>query len=81
MPDSHLEYCDESGQRAYGPKTDEYFVVAAVLVPAQDAPHLEDEVRGLTRASWGKSDIELSPTGFGVRRSERSTTPSRMASR
>jgi len=28
VADSFLAYCDESGQRDYGPKTDKYFVVA-----------------------------------------------------
>jgi hypothetical protein len=56
---SYLAYCDESGQRDYGPKTDRYFVVAGVLAPALDAPHLEDEIRGLKRAFWGNPDIEI----------------------
>jgi len=56
---SFLAYCDESGQREYGPKTDKYFVVASAIVPATDAPHLEDEIRGLKRAFWGSPDIEI----------------------
>jgi hypothetical protein len=59
MPPAYLAYCDESGQRDYGPGTDKYFVVAGVLVPADEAPHLEDELRGLKRAFWGKPDIEI----------------------
>jgi len=59
MADAFLAYCDESGQRDYGPKTDKFFVVASVLVPAVDAPHLEDEIRGLKRAFWGDPDIEI----------------------
>lgn len=31
MTHSHLIYCDESGQRDYGPKTDDYFVVAGAV--------------------------------------------------
>lgn len=56
---SFIGYCDESGQRDYGPKTDNYFVIAGILVPALDAPHLEDEVRGLKRAFWGNPDVEI----------------------
>lgn len=59
MPDSFIAYCDESGQRDYGPKTDEYFVVAGVVVSVTDATHLEDEVRGLKRAFWGSPDVEI----------------------
>lgn len=55
----HLIYCDESGQRDYGPRTDKYFVVAGVVVSADDAEHLEDEIRGLKRAHWGAPDVEL----------------------
>lgn len=59
MADAFLAYCGESGQRDYGPKTDKFFVVASVLVPATDAPHLEDEIRGLKRTFWGNPDIEI----------------------
>lgn len=59
MGTTFLAYCDESGQRDYGPKTDPYFVVASVVVPADEATHLEDELRGLKRAFWGLPDIEL----------------------
>jgi hypothetical protein len=59
MSTSFIAYCDESGQRDYGPKTDKHFVVAGVLVPAEDAPHLEDEIRGLKRAFWGNPDVEI----------------------
>jgi hypothetical protein len=59
VPEAFVAYCDESGQRDYGPKTDKFFVVAAALVPADEASHLEDEVRGLKRAFWGKPDIEI----------------------
>lgn len=59
MSDSFLAYCDESGQRDYGPKTDPYFVVAAVVAAATDVPHLEDELRGLKRTFWGNPEIEL----------------------
>ena len=52
-------YCDESGQRDYGPGTDPYFVVAAVIARGPDAAHLEDEIRGLKRAFWGSPEIEL----------------------
>jgi len=56
---SFVAYCDESGQRAYGPRTDRYFVVASVVVDATEAPHLEDELRGLKRAVWRDPTIEL----------------------
>lgn len=59
MPKGYLAYCDESGQRDYGPGTDKYFVVAGALVPAAEAPHLEDEIRGIKRAFWGRPDIEI----------------------
>ena len=59
MASSYLVYADESGQREYGPKTDPYFVVAGVLLDATEAPHLEDEVRGLKRTFWGAPDAEL----------------------
>lgn len=52
-------YCDESGQRNYGLKTDRFFVVAGVILPADEVCHLEDELRGLKRAFWGKPDIEI----------------------
>lgn len=59
MPHSHLIYCDESGQRDYGPKTDRFFVVAGVVVAADEAPHLEDEIKGLKRAYWGAPNAEI----------------------
>lgn len=59
MAHSYLLYCDESGQRNYGPKTDPYFVVAGVLASADEVPHLEDEIRGLKRAFWGAPEIEI----------------------
>lgn len=59
MPSSYVIFCDESGQRDYGPGTDDYFVVAGVVVDALEASHLENELRGLKRAFWGKPDIEI----------------------
>ncbi len=59
MPDALLAYCDESGQRDYGPKTDPYFVVTGAIVKATDATHLEDELRGLKRTFWGAPEVEL----------------------
>jgi Protein of unknown function (DUF3800) len=59
MPTSYIAFCDESGQRDYGPKTDKFFVVASVLVAADEVSHLEDELRGLKRAFWGNPDIEI----------------------
>lgn len=59
MAGSYFAYCDESGQRDYGAATDPYFTVAAVITPGTDAPHLEDEIRGLKRTFWGSPDIEI----------------------
>ena len=79
MADAFLAYCDESGQRDYGPKTDKFFVVASVLVPTVDAPHLEDEIRGLKRAFWVTPRSRSSRTGFGGEKNARSTILARMA--
>lgn len=56
---SLIAYCDESGQRDYGPKTDRYFVVSAVVALATDAPRLEDEIRGIKRAFWHDPQVEV----------------------
>jgi Protein of unknown function (DUF3800) len=59
MPSSLAAYCDESGERDYGTGTADYFVVTGVVVDATEAPHLEDEIRGLKRTYWGSPDIEI----------------------
>lgn len=59
MSGSLMAYCDESGQRDYGTGTDNYFVVAGVVVNSSDATHLEDELSGLKRTFFGRPDVEL----------------------
>ena len=58
MPSADFAYCDESGQRNYGLKTDPYFAIAAA-VDGADAPQLEDEIRGIKRALWEHPEIKL----------------------
>ena len=55
----YVLFCDESGQRDYGPKTDRYFVVAGVAVKEADVENLNDELRGLKRAFCGVPNLEL----------------------
>jgi len=52
-------FCDESGQRDYGPGTDRHFVIAAVLVPKDDLASLETELGGLKRAYFGDTTVEI----------------------
>jgi len=59
MAPTYRAFCDESGQRDYGPGTDRYFVVAAVVVPLAEAEDLAVELAGLKRAYWGVTDVEL----------------------
>jgi hypothetical protein len=76
MPD-FTAFCDESGQRDYGPATDKFFVVASCLVPSDEASHLEDELRGLKRTYWGKPDVELKSNWLRIpeQRTKHYTTP------
>lgn len=59
MAKNYTIYCDESGQRSYGKGTDPYFVIAGLVVDAEESFQLESEIKGLKRAFWGSPDIEI----------------------
>lgn len=59
MSSEYILFCDESGQRDYGRRTDPYFVIAGIVVQADEAGNLEDEIKGLKRAFWGSPDVEI----------------------
>lgn len=59
MPTSYHAFVDESGQRDYGARTDPYYVVAAAIAPEDAATQYSTEFRGLKRAFFSDSDVEI----------------------
>lgn len=52
-------FIDESGQREFGPSTDQYFVCFGSIVRYSDVHNLEVELSGLKRAFFKNPNVEL----------------------